>query len=247
MCFLDLAYQLLLEKQKTYLEELVMTTMFNEEVICGNCGKDIEIMVIGSTNTFGVPDLDTRPAEMARSTLSYDIQHCPNCDYCNADISEDPADKKDYMEMDIYKSIILSRALSDTASHFIASSFLNESIGQYANATWDMIYAAWTCDDNNETQGAIECRKNAVKLIREVNKASQDISYQDGATEAIQADLLRRAGLFEEALEIVKLVKTEEYIINRVLSFEKKLIQKSDKDIHTIEEALDEKSHSVFV
>ena len=45
-----------------------MTTIFGEEVTCAVCGSKQTVQEIGSTNTFGAMDLDTRPPEMQRSS-----------------------------------------------------------------------------------------------------------------------------------------------------------------------------------
>lgn len=37
---------------------------------CAVCGKESEQITLASTNTFGSPDLDLRPPEMKRSTMS---------------------------------------------------------------------------------------------------------------------------------------------------------------------------------
>ena len=62
-----------------------MTTIFEEENHCSVCGSKSVQAVIRSTNTMGPPDLDTRPAEMERSTINYWIQTCPSCGFCYPD------------------------------------------------------------------------------------------------------------------------------------------------------------------
>lgn len=54
-----------------------MTTMYEEDFESYVCGTKSNHMAIGSTNSFGSPDLDTRPPEMARSTIYQFIQRCP--------------------------------------------------------------------------------------------------------------------------------------------------------------------------
>ena len=65
-----------------------MTTIDPVDVTCAVCGAVSEHLVLGSTNTMGPPDLDMRPAPMARWTLGEQIQRCPQCGYCASDISE---------------------------------------------------------------------------------------------------------------------------------------------------------------
>src|ERR1044072_678127 len=48
---------------------------------CAQCGQESEHIVILSTNTFGTPDLDLRPARMKRDTMDCWVQECPHCRY----------------------------------------------------------------------------------------------------------------------------------------------------------------------
>ncbi len=53
-----------------------MTQFAFETVTCAVCGKTCSITEIISTNLFGAPDLDTRPAEMERSAIKKLVQVC---------------------------------------------------------------------------------------------------------------------------------------------------------------------------
>lgn len=54
-----------------------MTTLYEAKAQCAVCGTESEYTGIGSTNSFGSPDLDTRPLKMKRSTIVDWIQRCP--------------------------------------------------------------------------------------------------------------------------------------------------------------------------
>ncbi len=73
-----------------------MTRIFEQEVECCVCQEKSKHMIIGSTNSFGSPDLDTRPPEMKRSTLSLWIQRCPSCGYSSPDLSDCEAHIAEY-------------------------------------------------------------------------------------------------------------------------------------------------------
>ena len=66
------------------------TTIQQEKVVCGNCGTENRVIVVGSTNQMYPPDLDWRPGEMARSTLEYQVAECSKCHYCAFDLAEKP-------------------------------------------------------------------------------------------------------------------------------------------------------------
>lgn len=56
--------------------------MHERNIRCVLCGRESSFMVIGSTSTFGPPDLATRPAPLQRSTIRGWVQRCPECGYC---------------------------------------------------------------------------------------------------------------------------------------------------------------------
>ena len=58
-----------------------MTTLFADELKCAVCGITSTHSDIGSSSSFGAPDLDLRPAQLLRSTMPYWIQECPFCGY----------------------------------------------------------------------------------------------------------------------------------------------------------------------
>lgn len=67
-----------------------MTTIFEEEVPCAICGSKQTVQEIGSTNTFGAMDLDTRPPEMKRSTMRLWVHECEQCGYVAPELGTAP-------------------------------------------------------------------------------------------------------------------------------------------------------------
>ena len=55
-----------------------MTTIFDTQKKCATCGTPSVIYEVGSTNSFGSPDMDTRPPEMKIIELNptYDLRYC---------------------------------------------------------------------------------------------------------------------------------------------------------------------------
>lgn len=219
-----------------------MTTMFEEEVVCCICGEKINHMGIGSTNSFGSPDLDTRPAEMQRSTICHWIQRCHSCGYCSPDISECGDKTKEIINSKEYQNIIESSEVPEIAASFLALSYEKEKQQEYSDSAWRAIHAAWVCDDENNLVSSAKCRKQAVNLIKKAKNHGQIIADQAGASEAITIDLMRRSGMHQEALELSGVMKAEdiEEIIMQVIKYEEVLIAKADIAAHTISEVLDE-------
>jgi len=188
-----------------------MTTLSEEEVECCACGTESIHMSIRSTNTFGSPDLDTRPPEMQRSTIYLWIQRCPSCGYCSSDLSECNEDLKDLVESDEYQGIINGSDILKVAASFLASSYLHQKQHQHSESAWRAIYAAWICDDENNHEASKECRKEAISMIEKGEERSQKLAEQAGASEAITIDLMRRAGIYKKSISTGRENENNEY------------------------------------
>ena len=157
-----------------------MTTMLPEEVECCICGEKSNHMSIGSTNSFGSTDLDTRPPEMKRSTIYHWIQRCPSCGYCSSDLSVCGDNTKEIVNSKEYQNIIGDSEISGMAGSFLALSYENEKQQKYSDSAWRAIHAAWICDDGNNLEASTRCRKKAVTLIEKANEQKQKIADQSG-------------------------------------------------------------------
>jgi hypothetical protein len=219
-----------------------MTTLSEREVICCVCGTKSSHLGIGSTNTSGSPDLDTRPPEMMRSTICYWIERCPSCGYCSSDLSECHDNARKLVETKEYQGIIENNNTPETAASFMALSYVKQKLHQYPWAAWGAIHAAWICDDENDYESSRECRKVAISMIEKAKEESHQLVDQAGASEAIIIDLMRRSGMFKSALELVNKTKVMdiEEVVSEVISYQEKLVLAEDMDAHTISEALGE-------
>jgi len=220
-----------------------MTTMSEKEVECSICSTKSSHAEITSSSACGSADLDTRPPEMARSTVYYRIKECPSCGYCSSDLSTCSSDTKELIESVEYKTILSNEHMPKMASSFLASAYEKEQTDRLHDAAWGAIQAAWICDDENNHEAAIQCRKRAISLIEKAISKNQKIASDEGATEAITIDLMRRAGMFQEAKKLVAIIKGKgvEGIILDVINFGEKLIDQKNTTSHTISEALGEK------
>ena len=83
-------------------------------------------------------------------------------------------------------------------------------------------------------------QKKAISMIESANAHSQKMGDQAGATEVLTIDLMRRAGMFEQALKLVEETKTKdiEEIILQIIAYEESLIESKDIDSNTVSEAL---------
>jgi hypothetical protein len=220
-----------------------MTIFYRDTIKCQNCGKTSDHERVCSTNAFGSADLDTRPPEMARSTIHAQVQRCPHCNYCAADISETTPDPSGCVQSEAYQNQLKSTEYPNLANAFLCSALVLQSIGRYAPAGWASIKAAWACDDAKNDAAAKRCRSQAVECIRKALSTGQQFVEQPGAEDAVLVDLLRRSEQFEEAGRQAELgiSKSPEGIIPQVLEFQRTLIAKQDLGCYRIDQVLGER------
>ena len=130
------------------------------------------------------------------------------------------------------------------ANSFLCSAILHCESKNFAAASWSHIHAAWTCDDSKHTDQASACRQKAAEMIRIAEENKQPISKQIGGSTAILIDLLRRSGQIEQAEELLVTLPDKPYedIIDRILNFQRILLQRGDLNCHTIEEVLSDEA-----
>lgn len=215
-----------------------MTTHYSEDVCCAVCGKMSSHIGIASTNAFGSADLDSRPPEMQRSTISTWVQRCPDCGYCAKRIDSADAVAKVVVVSPEYRSQLTSQDYPELANAFLCQCLVCEKSGFYNDAVLASVHAAWACDDIPRAEAAARCRSEAVRLIQAMHLRDETLSEQRGADEIMLTDLLRRSGRFDEALDFVdKAIPTiNDEFIRVLLLFEKGLISKGDTNAHKIKE-----------
>ena len=94
-----------------------MTTYGFNKVSCSVCGAATKQQVLMSTNSFGPPDLDLRPAEMERSTMSCWLQECPNCGFVSNDLGKPEKGAQKVLTTERYRAMLQAYdALTDETS-----------------------------------------------------------------------------------------------------------------------------------
>ena len=216
-----------------------MTTAVEKEVKCAVCGHVSKQWVMMSTSAFGSPGLDTRPPAPHGYNLEFWIHRCPSCGYCSPRISEKVKGSPEIVRTDPYRKQLDNPEFPKLANSFLCHSMLEEIVDNYVDAGIAYQYAAWACDDKKNDTSARICREKAAILLQKAMESGQGFADDAGAEEAIMVDILRRSGQFGLALSMCEqgLRKDPEEIICSVLSFQKKLIERSDVSCHTLEEA----------
>jgi hypothetical protein len=219
-----------------------MTTMYPAEVTCAACGTVTEFMEIGSTSVFGSPDLDLRPAPLARFNLSHQVQCCPECGYCAEDISEPltAAAARELLSSEQYQAQLQNPSLPKLTNQFICLALLQEQEGDWEAAAWAYLQAAWACDDEENDTGACQCRLRAAQHFQQVLAAQESDPSQRGTWGAVLTDVLRRSRQFDSALAMSqqRLAETTDATIQAVLRYEQALIGRQDAGCHGLQDAI---------
>jgi hypothetical protein len=220
-----------------------MTTFFTTTKRCGNCGAEDRYQELGSSNSFGSPDLDQRPPGMMRDTLSLGVQRCGACGYCDEDVAKVRQGSGAVVAGAEYRRLLEDPALPELARMFRCKALLELEDGDCLAAAWALIHAAWACDDEDAMAQAAACRRAAVEAVLRAEGLGKHL-YEDlpDATTAMLVDLLRRAGDLDEARALLAARRggITDDAIARILDFHAALIDKGDAGRHTLKEALGE-------
>lgn len=208
-----------------------MTTTSKIEKTCAVCSKKSEYETAASTQAQGPSDLDLRPPPPTRNTLHLQMQECPGCGYCVADVAKVRDGINALVKSEAYQKILKDKR-PQLVNRYLAASFLAEKSGVLDAAGHLAVRAAWAADDAKAIDVAKQCRLHAVALL---DKQASDGS---GHEEAMMTDLLRRAGELVRAKVMCDrgLSVTRDPIVRKVLQLEAKLIQVKDVEAHRMDE-----------
>ena len=212
-----------------------MSTIARIKCRCAVCGARNELAVLCSTNEFGSPDLDLRPPEMKRRTMSLWVQECSKCGYAAEDISEDRKVPRDLVQSEKYNSCEGHGFESALARKFYKSYMINRHLQLHADAFYDVLHAAWACDDKEDGEGAKLCRVLAFKFIPTLIKERAE----DKETLLVMAaDLLRRSGHFEELINSYQNIRFSTELLNEILSFEIAKAKEKDAGCYAVSDVV---------
>ncbi len=214
-----------------------MTTMKPRFFKCAVCGAEEMFYMLTSTNQFGSPDLDLRPAEMARSTMDQWVQECPSCGYVARYIMVDPGKvTREYLQSPEYAGCDGLQFKSDLAARFYRLSRVSLINGKTPDAYNALVHAAWACDDEQDENNAVHCRKAAIELADEIiDSMAAGNEKQDKLLQ--KADLLRRSGQFERLIREYSEQQVQEEFYRPLFAFELDAARRKDTACHTIDEA----------
>lgn len=221
-----------------------MTSFAESRVCCAACGFRLTVTVLQSTHRSGSCDLDLRPPEMERGTLHVQIQACGACGYCAPSIADElPAGAELTMQRAAYMATLQRRDWTTTACQMACWGLIAEGAQRWPEAGWAALKAAWCCDDADKPVAAAALRETAADRFERGMLVQQPPCSERGASQALLADLWRRAGHFDIALAMAgnglalhALDPLGRPVLD-MLRCQVALARRSDADRHTIHDA----------
>lgn len=152
-----------------------------QDVKCCICKTNNKVQFVYSTSIFGGPDLDTRPAFMARYNIIFEVNACKNCGYCNMELDKEIHGAKKVIQLSEYQKQLKKRGNPKKANEFSCLAMIYEFKGDIVQAGWQYLKAAWICDDKKmQKQGFEKIKadeKNKGSNSKELILTPQIIAY----------------------------------------------------------------------
>lgn len=214
-----------------------MSTFIPMKKKCAICGKKNIYEELAGTSSFGSPDLDLRPAPLQRNMMFLWVQECPECGYVSSDISKKSKIKKNFLQSVEYKKCDGLSFMSDLSEKFYRLYLIMSATNKTEEAFWALLHGAWACDDVSDEENAKHLREMSLPLITEMicENNENKTNYL-----LVKADILRRAGHFNELLEEYSSVKPEDELLMQILLFELQKAREKDTKCYTVQDAVPE-------
>lgn len=209
-----------------------MTIIREFEKKCAFCGKTSKQPVLMSTNAWGYPDLDFRPSEMQRSTMSTWLVECPHCGYVASNLENELEASQDILKSDEYLTCEGNEFKSRLSERFYKHYLISRAENDFGSEFLSLLHCAWTCDDADD-ELAVEMRKMAIKSMDKIVVESDE---EKNNLQIIKADLLRRSLQFDRVISEFKDFILEDKLKNDIITFQIELAMKKDSECHTVEE-----------
>ena len=211
-----------------------MTRFMKEKCICAVCGTASTYNTLASTNTFGSPDLDLRPPEMRRSTMSTWIQECPSCGYVSSEVSDPTNVTRMWLMSEKYRTCNGIKFSSGLAKQFYKHYLINMHDDKVEDAFFAILHAAWACDDMEDNNHARYCREIAITLATQMIEEDHP---NKSTLLLMRADLMRRSGHFEELIETYSSLTFEDKLFDQILAFEIDRAKNQDTSCYRVKDA----------
>ena len=215
-----------------------MTSFMREPRRCFVCKTTCDYQILTSTNAFGSPDLDLRPPEMKRSTMMWWVHKCPVCGYVAPDVSDYTMITKKWLQTDRYKNCDGIDFTSELAKRFYQLYMISVHENCPLDAFFALLHAAWSCDDCEDVENATRCRKLALLHYDDALPIYIMREEEPRTIQVVKADIMRRAGLFEELKNEYQSIHLLNERFNQIIAFQLKKAAAGDRKCYTVEDAI---------
>jgi hypothetical protein len=190
---------------------------------CGVCGGEVAPPFRAPAPELA-PDLDMRPGEPTRSTLTQWVRTCRRCGACAPDPAVLPGDVGEIVRSAAYRAV---DDVPQASRPFVRWSMLCRAT-ERGEA---LLRAAWAADDAPDD--------DAARILR--MRAAESWGEPDGAESALRLiDILRRAGAGDRAVAIADRLETMPLDENsaRIVAFQRARLAARDTGRHLLSSAL---------
>lgn len=206
-----------------------MTIINQFEKRCSVCGKTSMQPVLSSTNSWGYPDLDLRPAPMKRDTMNTWLMECPHCGYVAIRLENELEVSPNLLKSDEYMTCDGHDFKSDLSKRFYRHYLISKAKKDYRSMFFSLLHCAWTCDDADDRL-EVEIRKKAADSI--------DLFEADGDEKdnlkIMKADLLRRSLQFDRVADEFNDFRSDDDLLNSIIRFQIERALMKDSACYTV-------------
>ena len=213
-----------------------MTTIIPVDQKCSVCGYTSEQRVLGSTNSWGYPDLDLRLAPMQRDTMRLWIVECPHCGYVAHQLDDELKIPEDFLKSEGYLTCDGNEFKSSVARRFYRRFMIEREIGNDYQCFLNLHRCAWSCDDNEDPL-ARDIRMLAMEYLDRI--IDLDTNERD-ALILIKADFLRRTLQFDKVIEEFKDTTLDDERYTQIIRFQILKAGESDSNCYTGKDVFEE-------
>ena len=214
-----------------------MTSFDTVSKKCFVCKEKNYYQVLSSTNQFGPSDLDMRPPEMMRSTMSSWIQECPDCGYIANNIDDETTVTLEWLQNnESFKTCGNLKFKSNLSESFYKKYLIDVADGRERDAFYSLVRTAWGCDDCDDEENAIHCRKMAIEQLDKFTTTEREKENLIVA----KADLLRRSKQFDAVIDEYSNKTFSQDILNKIIAFQIKLAKMKDSTCYTVADAIED-------
>jgi hypothetical protein len=141
--------------------------------------------------------------------MAYRVQTCPACGHSSFDISTGQDSTLRIVRSAAYRKVRADDRLPAEARRYLCAAMLieaeQEDDGERAatHGFWEL-WAAWSCEDFDDPDGAVACRRRAVKSLSRCLASGGTFIRLAGMDYVVIADCLRRCGDFAASLDWIE-------------------------------------------